>query len=104
MNRVVFFVDSDVKHSAAKQFILSHYDVNTVWRQISTGPADKQDMFMAAVSLQLHPEWKECYPALKHTDISYDSVQNDRVNSIMSEFPNLFDYDDQSQEHGSYDF
>ena len=34
----------------------------------------KQDKYIAAIALKLHPEWLDAYPALQDMDLSYENV------------------------------
>lgn len=44
----------------------------------------EKDRCIAAINLELHPEWLEQYPALKDMDLSYKRVIEDRYAEFVS--------------------
>lgn len=65
--RVNVKTDDDVK-----AFVRSHPEASDVYLSLSD-PLE-QDKFIAAINLEVHPEWREFYPALKHIDLSYETI------------------------------
>lgn len=55
-----------------KIFMNDHEDAKEMYCIESI--AVKQDKYIAAIALKLHPEWLTAYPALQDMDLSYDNV------------------------------
>ena len=55
-----------------KAFMNEHEDAMEMYFKAPT--AVEQDRCIAAIALELHPEWLEQYPALKDMDLSYENV------------------------------
>lgn len=55
-----------------KIFMNDHEDAKEMYCTESI--AVKQDKYIAAIALKLHPEWLESYPALQDMDLSYENV------------------------------
>lgn len=55
-----------------KIFMNDHEDAKEMYCTESI--AVKQDKYIAAIALKLHPEWLELYPALQDMDLSYENV------------------------------
>lgn len=55
-----------------KAFMNDHEDAMEMYFKAPT--AVEQDRCIAAIALELHPEWLEQYPALQHMDLSYENV------------------------------
>lgn len=55
-----------------KIFMNDHEDATEMYCTESI--AVKQDKYIAAIALKLHPEWLESYPALQDMDLSYENV------------------------------
>ena len=66
-----FMMENESK-DPVKVFMNSHEDAKEMYFKAST--AVEQDRCIAAIALELHPEWLEQYPALQHMDLSYENV------------------------------
>lgn len=55
-----------------KIFMNDHEDAKEMYCTESI--AVKQDKYIAAIALKLHPEWLDAYPALQDMDLSYENV------------------------------
>lgn len=55
-----------------KIFMNDHEDATEMYCTESI--AVKQDKYIAAIALKLHPEWLDAYPALQDMDLSYENV------------------------------
>lgn len=55
-----------------KIFMNDHEDAKEMYCIESI--AVKQDKYIAAIALKLHPEWLDAYPALQNMDLSYENV------------------------------
>ncbi len=55
-----------------KVFMNNHEDAKEMYCTESI--AVKQDKYIAAIALKLHPEWLKSYPALQDMDLSYENV------------------------------
>lgn len=66
-----------------KKYMQDHSEAKEVYLSLAD-PLEK-DRCVAAINLKLHPEWFELYPALKHMDLSYEHVIEERYAELVNE-------------------
>lgn len=67
----MFLMEREPK-DPVKVFMNAHEDAKEMYYKAPT--AVEQNRCIAAIALELHPEWLEQYPALKDMDLSYENV------------------------------
>lgn len=67
-----WFAMEDEPKDPVKVFMNDHEEAMEMYYKYST-PVER-DRCIAAIALELHPEWLEQYPALQHMDLSYENV------------------------------
>lgn len=67
----MFLMEREPK-DPVKVFMNAHEDAKEMYYKAPT--AVEQNRCIAAIALELHPEWLEQYPALQHMDLSYGNV------------------------------
>ena len=71
MQKRRFIMEREPK-DPVKIFMNDHEDAKEMYCTESI--AVKQDKYIAAIALKLHPEWLDAYPALQDMDLSYENV------------------------------